>query len=81
MKKIIPYHIQYAIDNEEKCIELRKKQIVSYKKRIKLLKKGVKMGEINKEITVITPDFRYSVKYYWQLRYEWENEHGRKKEM
>ena len=81
MKKSIPYNIQYAIENEEKCVELRKKQIVSYKKRIKLLKNGVKMGEINKEIIPITPDFKYSVKYYWKLRAEWEEKHEGKNEM
>ena len=36
--KEIPYHILYAINNEEKCIELRKDQIKGYRKRIKLLK-------------------------------------------
>lgn len=81
MKKELQYHIEYAIEHEKRCIELREKQIKSYKKRIKLLKSGLKMGEVNKEVVPIKPDFRYNVKYYWKLRHEWEDEHEGKKEM
>jgi hypothetical protein len=80
MKKIQP-HIQYAIDNERQCIELRKKQIAGYRMRIKLLKSGIKMGEVNKIVPPTKPNFRYSVKYYWKLRYEGEEWNERKEEM
>lgn len=74
--KEIPYHILYAINNEEKCIELRKNQIKEYRKRIKLLKSGKKMGEINEKVPPVKANFKYSVKYYWRLKNEWESKNS-----
>ena len=72
MKKLPP-HILYAIEHEEKCIELRKDQIKSYRKKIKLLKSGMKMGEVNREIIPIKSGFQYNTRFYWKLKRGWLN--------
>ena len=72
MKNIIPPHIQYVIKHELACIELRKEQIGSYEERIKLLKKGLKMGEVNSQVETPKSNIKYDVKHYWKLKKQWK---------
>jgi len=66
-----PLHLAYAIDIEEKAIELRKRQIKASKERIKLLKKGMDINGVWKQFPPVKSKTQFNQQIYLKLKEQW----------
>lgn len=71
----LPPHIQYALSIEVACIELRKRQIENYEKKIELMLESKDREEVNKLCGKIPNHVFFDMNQYQALESEWEYNH------